>query len=83
MLGQNSLLERDISKRGSLACRRRDSVIDRTSKVFEQTLQVIKVGLTIYFLYFRVEHMKSGSSFEFYCCRRLSNFLTFVIGPVM
>jgi centromeric protein E len=40
LLVQNSLLERDISKRGSLACRRRDSVIDRTSKVFEQKLQV-------------------------------------------
>ncbi|KAB1222202.1 hypothetical protein CJ030_MR2G023440 [Morella rubra] len=35
LLGQNSLLERDISKRNSLAGRRRDSVIDRNSMVFD------------------------------------------------
>ncbi|XWS59013.1 hypothetical protein CRYUN_Cryun08bG0084400 [Craigia yunnanensis] len=45
--GQKNLLERDISKRDSLAGRRRDSVFDRNSKVFdpkkakalEQTMQ--------------------------------------------
>ncbi|XVE95776.1 hypothetical protein REPUB_Repub02eG0129000 [Reevesia pubescens] len=45
--GQKTLLERDISKRDSLAGRRRDSVFDRNSKVFdpkrakalEQTMQ--------------------------------------------
>lgn len=53
MLGQNSLLERDINKRESIVGRRRDSVSDRNSKVFdpkrakglavpfEQTLQVM------------------------------------------
>ncbi|KAM4079934.1 hypothetical protein ACJW30_09G152800 [Castanea mollissima] len=35
LLGQNSRLERDISKRESLACRRRDSIVDRNSKVFD------------------------------------------------
>lgn len=52
--GQKALLERDINKRESLAGRRRDSVVDRTSNVFDpkrakglpssfdQTLQVIK-----------------------------------------
>ncbi|XP_062166470.1 kinesin-like protein KIN-7O isoform X1 [Alnus glutinosa] len=51
LLGQNSLLERDINKRESLVGRRRDSVFDRNSKVvdpkkakglavpFEHTLQ--------------------------------------------
>ncbi|XP_022747090.1 kinesin-like protein KIN-7O [Durio zibethinus] len=47
LLGQKTLLERDISKRDSLAGRRRDSVFDRNSKVFdpkkakalEQTMQ--------------------------------------------
>ncbi|KAF2284436.1 hypothetical protein GH714_021858 [Hevea brasiliensis] len=33
--GQNTRLERDISKRESLAVRRRDSVVDRSSKVFD------------------------------------------------
>uniref|UniRef100_A0A5B7BK84 Putative centromere-associated protein E isoform X3 n=1 Tax=Davidia involucrata TaxID=16924 RepID=A0A5B7BK84_DAVIN len=33
--GQKSLLERDISKRDSLVARRRDSVIDRSSNVFD------------------------------------------------
>ncbi|WJZ93819.1 hypothetical protein VitviT2T_012726 [Vitis vinifera] len=33
--GQKTLLERDISKRDSLACRRRDSVVDRSSKMFD------------------------------------------------
>ncbi|XP_054779938.1 kinesin-like protein KIN-7O isoform X2 [Prosopis cineraria] len=33
--GQNSLLERDINKRDSLAGRRRDSVIERSSKLFD------------------------------------------------
>lgn len=55
MLGQNSLLERDISKRDSLAGRRRDSVIDPkrakgSSVPFEQTLQVMKVGLISIFV---------------------------------
>ncbi|KAF7819101.1 kinesin-like protein KIN-7O isoform X2 [Senna tora] len=35
LLGQNSLLERDINKRDSLAGRRRDSVIERSSKAFD------------------------------------------------
>ncbi|XP_041024589.1 kinesin-like protein KIN-7O isoform X2 [Juglans microcarpa x Juglans regia] len=44
LLGQNSLLERDISKRDSVAGRRRDSVIDPkrakgSSVFFEQTMQ--------------------------------------------
>ncbi|KAG2687333.1 hypothetical protein I3760_09G046500 [Carya illinoinensis] len=44
LLGQNSLLERDISKRDSFAGRRRDSVIDPkrakgSSVFFEQTMQ--------------------------------------------
>ncbi|XP_039024894.1 kinesin-like protein KIN-7O [Hibiscus syriacus] len=47
LLGQKSLLERDINKRDSLAGRRRDSVFDRNAKVFdpkktkalEQTMQ--------------------------------------------
>ncbi|RVW92156.1 Kinesin-like protein KIN-7O [Vitis vinifera] len=55
--GQKTLLERDISKRDSLACRRRDSVVDRSSKMFdpkrakshavpfEQTMQ-IEYGLS-------------------------------------
>ncbi|KAA8517248.1 hypothetical protein F0562_017500 [Nyssa sinensis] len=34
--GQKAFLERDISKRDSLAGRRRDSVIDRSSNVFDQ-----------------------------------------------
>ncbi|KAF7135026.1 hypothetical protein RHSIM_Rhsim08G0184500 [Rhododendron simsii] len=33
--GQKALLERDINKRESLAGRRRDSVVDRTSNVFD------------------------------------------------
>lgn len=52
--GQKSLLERDINKRELLAGRRRDSVVDRSSNVFDpkrakglpasfdQTSQVIK-----------------------------------------
>ena len=52
MNGQKTLLERDISKRDSLAGRRRDSVFDRNSKVFdpkkakalEQTMQVMMMG---------------------------------------
>lgn len=63
MLGQNSRLERDISKRESLACRRRDSIVDRNSKVFdskrakglavpsEQTLQVMKLDLIMHCTY--------------------------------
>ena len=63
MHGQNSLLERDISKRDSLAGRRRDSVIDKSSKAFdnkrlksvavplEQTLQVLAV-LGIFLIWF-------------------------------
>lgn len=51
MLGQKALLERDISKRDSLAGKRRDSVFDRNSKVFdpkkvkalEQTMQVMVI----------------------------------------
>ncbi|KAL4354032.1 hypothetical protein GQ457_06G024640 [Hibiscus cannabinus] len=47
LLGQKTLLERDINKRDSLAGRRRDSVLDRNAKVFdpkkakalEQTMQ--------------------------------------------
>ncbi|KAG4931252.1 hypothetical protein JHK86_048213 [Glycine max] len=33
--GQNSLLERDINKRDSLAGRRRDSIVERGSKMFD------------------------------------------------
>jgi hypothetical protein len=33
--GQNSLLERDISKRDSLAGRRRDSIAEKSSKMFD------------------------------------------------
>ncbi|CAL0321569.1 unnamed protein product [Lupinus luteus] len=33
--GQNSLLERDINKRDSVAGRRRDSIVERSSKVFD------------------------------------------------
>lgn len=74
MLGQNSLLERDISKRNSLAGRRRDSVIDRNSMVFdtkmakglavpfERTSQVVKVGLSECLMYYcRINHAK-------HCC---------------
>jgi len=55
--GQNSLLERDINKRDSLAGRRRDSIVERGSKMFdpkrpkglaislEQTLQVLTLKL--------------------------------------
>lgn len=55
--GQKTLLERDISKRDSLAGRRRDSVIDRSARVFdpkrakshavpfEQTMQVMTMGI--------------------------------------
>lgn len=89
MLGQNSRLERDISKRESLACRRRDSIIDRNLKLFdskrakglavpsEQTLQVMKVGLNIcsYIFMYCTYEIIVVFSFEFYCCRRLSNFL--------
>jgi hypothetical protein len=69
LLGQNSLLERDINKRESIVGRRRDSVSDRNSKAFdpkrakglvvpfEHTLQVMKVGLKIRFLYYRVLNM--------------------------
>lgn len=69
MIGQNSLLERDINKHESIVGRRRDSVVDRNSKVFdpkkakglavpfEHTLQVMKVGLNIRFLYYRVLNM--------------------------
>ncbi|PPD86558.1 hypothetical protein GOBAR_DD16512 [Gossypium barbadense] len=35
LLGQKTLLERDINKRESLAGRRRDSVFDRNAKVFD------------------------------------------------
>lgn len=57
--GQNSLLERDISKRDSLAGRRRDSIVERSAKMFdpkrqkgvsfsmEQTLQVLTLGYDI------------------------------------
>ena len=57
--GQNSLLERDINKRDSFASRRRDSIVERSSKMFdpkrpkglafslEQTLQVLTLGLDI------------------------------------
>lgn len=51
MHSQNSLLERDLNKRDSLAGRRRDSVNDKGLKIsdlkrakdlaFEQTLQVL------------------------------------------
>lgn len=59
MHGQNSLLERDINKRESLAGKRRDSISDKGSKIFdpkkakglaapfEQTLQVISMGFNI------------------------------------
>lgn len=52
--GQNSLLERDINRRESFVGRRRDSVLDKSSKMgdpkklkgltcsFDQTLQVTK-----------------------------------------
>lgn len=33
--GQNSLLERDINKRDSFAGRRRDSIVERSSKMFD------------------------------------------------
>lgn len=43
--GQNSLLERDMNKRDSLAGRRRDSVMSDSKRTknlaFEQTLQVV------------------------------------------
>lgn len=57
MNGQNTRLERDISKRESLAVRRRDSVADRSSKVLdpkkskglasslEFTMQVMAMGI--------------------------------------
>ena len=35
MHGQNSLLERDINKRDSLAGRRRDSTVEKSSKMFD------------------------------------------------
>ncbi|KAK7267150.1 hypothetical protein RIF29_19814 [Crotalaria pallida] len=35
LYGQNSLLERDINKRDSVAGRRRDSIVERSSKVFD------------------------------------------------
>ncbi|XP_057427737.1 kinesin-like protein KIN-7O isoform X2 [Lotus japonicus] len=37
--GQNSLLERDISKRDSLAGRRRDSIVERSGKMFDPKRQ--------------------------------------------
>ena len=59
MHGQKALLERDFSKRDSLAGKRRDSVLDRSSNVFDprrakglaisldQTMQVTKMGYVL------------------------------------
>lgn len=62
MHGQKTLLERDITKRDSLAVRKHESVIDRTSNLFDakkgkghavpfEQLQVKKVWLEIDLLY--------------------------------
>lgn len=52
--GQNSLLERDMNKRDSLAGRRRDSVMSDSKRTknlaFEQTLQVV----TMFYKFFSV-----------------------------
>jgi len=61
--GQKTLLERDISKRDSLAGRRRDSMVDRSSKMFdpkkskglaasfEETTQVVTLNINICFVH--------------------------------
>lgn len=63
MHGQKTLLERDISKRDSLAGRRRDSMVDRSSKMFdpkkskglaasfEETMQMVTLNINICFVH--------------------------------
>lgn len=64
--GQKTLLERDISKRDSFAGRRRDSFVDKNSKVFDpkrgksfgvpyEQMQVISMELTVSYIAF-IEH---------------------------
>lgn len=68
--GQKTLLERDISKRDSLASKKRDSIVDRSSKVSDikrgKSFSVPYEQMQVMFMGFIVSYISLNVT---YCCK--------------
>ena len=70
--GQKAILERDITKRESIAGRRRDSVMDRSSNIFDPR-KAKGFGVTVDQVmksWFHIRFFNHGSSIKPFSCKQ-------------